>query len=503
MMKKRSSTACAAAFFLLLVGGTLFAAPREDGESLQAMLADAEKQLDWQYYPEAQKSYLEILRQNPEMIGLQETLGYICLAQQKTADAIVYFENELARAPGNGLARLLLGVAHFQAGDMATARTWIATVARNLSLLRKDPFSRKFMNDNPGLVPFVSGLIAKELGEWLKAEESLAEALEQKYCRAEIMVQLIDQYMQRDDAASAQMVLARLGREDSQLAEELAPIVNGRKVQPARELARSRPLIIRYFKQPIAVIVDELDRMARSAIERADPASVFRSWKKALKADDTRFDIHYNLALIYTLYKFLPEGLFHCRRAIDLQDRRMQPLALNLAGNILFEMGDFARAGDFYRQAIDLDPGYLKCRNNLGATCRKLGDLANAELQWQTVIKYSGKGEKEQAIRELNEAEKIRVLVDVKERSEMIEASQSLAALYIEKKRATDAIPLLERVLQLIPSDAEAHFQLGKIFLYMNDPLPARRHIEAALKNGTVNEAEAAALLARLKKLSG
>jgi len=498
MVKKRLLVS-----LLLLVGGSLFPAPQETGENLQAMLATAEKHLDWQYVVEAKNSYLEIMRQYPEMNGVQEALGYICLAQQKTAEAIVFFEKELARTPGNGLARLLTGLAHFQAGDMATARSWIATVARNLSTLKKDLFFRKFINDNPGLLPFVTGLIAKELGEWQKAEEALADAAEQKYCLAEIMVQLIDQHLQRDDAASAQMVLARLERENSQLAEQLALIVNNRDRPKAREVARSRPLIIRYFKQPIAVIVDELDKMARSAIERADPASVFRSWKKALHADDTRFDIHYNLALIYTLYKFLPEGLYHCRRAIDLHDRRLQPLALNLAGNILFEMGDFARAGDFYRRAIDLDPGYLKCRNNLGATCRKLGDLANAELQWQTVIKYSGKGEKEQAIRELNEAEKIRVLVDVKERSEMIEASQSLAALYIEKKRATDAIPLLERVLQLIPSDAEAHFQLGKIFLYMNDPLPARRHIEAALKNGTVNEAEAVALLAQLKKLSG
>lgn len=502
MKTNHASTAWAVIFFLQLLGGPLFPAPRETEKTPQAMLAAAERYLDWQYHAEAQSSYLEIMGQYPEMNGVQEALGYVCLAQQKYDEAIVFFENELAKTPGNGLARLLAGLAHFQAGDKAGARELIAAVARDRSILKKGPFSRKFMNDNPGLIPFVSGLICKELGEWENAQQDLAEAAEQKYGLAEVMVQLVDLYLQRYDPASAQMVLARLGREDSQLAEQLAPIVNGRDNRKARELARSRPLIIRYFKQPIAVIVDDLDKMAKSAVERADPASAFRSWEKALKADDTRFDIHYNLALIYTLYKFLPEGLYHCRRAIDLGDPRLQPWALNLAGNILFEMKDFARAVDFYRQAIDLDSGYLKCRNNLGAAYLKLGDQANAELEWRTVIKNSGKGEKEQDIRELDDEEKIRVLVDVKERSEMIEASQSLAALFIDQKRATEAIPLLERLLQFIPSDAEAHFQLGKIFMYMNDPAPARRHIEAALRNGTANEAEAKTLLAQLKKMS-
>jgi tetratricopeptide (TPR) repeat protein len=66
-----------------------------------------------------------------------------------------------------------------------------------------------------------------------------------------------------------------------------------------------------------------------------------------LSADDNRFDIHYNLALIYTLYNFLPEGFYHCRRAIDLSDSQYQPWALNLAGNIQFEMGNYNQALDY------------------------------------------------------------------------------------------------------------------------------------------------------------
>jgi len=378
----------------------------------------------------------------------------------------------------------------------------IGKAAVKRSAARKYPFFSKFLGDNPGLIPFVSGLLYKEQGQWSYAEEMMAEAVEQKYRLAEIMVQLADQYLRQNDEASARVVLAKLRREDSQLAEQLESIMKGQDRQQAREFARSRPLIIRYFKQPIPLIVDDLNKMAKSAVEQANPAGAFKTWKKALFADDKRFDIHYNLALIYTLYNFLPEGLYHCRRAIDLNDRQYQPWALNLAGNIHFTMGDFNQALDYYQQAIALTPKYLKCRNNLGATYMKLGDWANAELEWRMVIKNSDQGEKEQAIKESNEKERIKVMVDVKESAEMIEASQSLAAFYIQQKRATEAVPLLERVLQFVPSDAEAHFQLGKIYFYRDKLVLAQQHLKAALKNGTANETEAAALCAKLEKIA-
>ena len=485
----------------LLTGGILFPAPQADPQDLQTLLKTAEGYLDWQYFAEAQSAYAEILRLNPDSPAANEALGYAFQAQQNYGEAIACFEKELALAPDNELARLLLGVAHYQAGDAAAAGALIKKVAANRSAMRRQPFFKKFMGDNPGLLPYIRGMLSKEQGEWTDAESLMAEAAEQKYSLAEVMVQLIDQYLQQRDFASAAVVVARLEREDSQLAEQLSPIVKGQAREKAREFARSRPLLIRYFKQPIPVIVDDLNKMAQSAVERADPASAFRTWKKALFADDKRFDIHYNLALIYTLYNFLPEGLYHCRRAIDLHNPQYQPWALNLAGNILFEMKNFDRALGFYQHAVNLDPKYLRCRNNLGATYLKLGDLTNAELEWRRVIQNSGKGEKELDVVEFHDQENIKIIVDVKESDEIIEASKSLASLYIQQKRATEAIPLLQRVLQFIPSDAEAHFQLGKIYLYTDKLALAHQHLQAALKNGTANESEAVGLCAQLEKM--
>ena len=465
------------------------------------MLKTAEGYLDWQYFAEAQSAYLEILRQYPESSGLNETLGYICMAQQKYDESFAYFEKELALEPDNNLSRLLSGIAHFQAGDTVTAWKLIEKVANNNSSMKKYPFLNKFMKDNPGLLPFVKGILYKEQNKWTYAKAMMDIAAKQKYCLAEVMVQLVDQFLQQHDPTSAAALLSKLESQNSQLAEQMSGFIKAQDRQKAREFARSRPIIIRYFKEPISVIVNDLNEMAQNAVKRADPKSAFKTWKKALSADDNRFDIHYNLALIYTLYNFLPEGFYHCRRAIDLGDSQYQPWALNLAGNIQFEMGNYNQALEYYQQAISLAPKYLKCRNNLGATYRKLGDYANAEQEWQRVIKNSGKGEKERDALELNEEENIKVLVDVKESDEIIEASKSLAELYIQQQQAVKAVPLLEMVLQFIPSDSEAHFELGKIYMQITNLALAQQHLEAALKNGTTHETEATNLCAELEKI--
>ena len=510
--------------FLLLAGGIMFPAVQENPKDLQAMLKDAERELDWQFFAEAERSYLGILKQSPQLSSINEALGYIYLMQQKYEESFGYFEKELAQEPYNDLSRLLLGIARFQAGDATSARELIEKVAGNHSSMKKYPFFKKFISDNPGLLPFVRGILYKELGEWVDAEEMMSEAAEQKYCLAEIMVQLVDQYLQQQDSASAASTLSKLESLNFLLAGQMSDIVKSQDRQKVREYARSRPIIIRYFKEPISTIVDDLNTMAQGAVKRADPESAINTWKKALLADDNRFDIHYNLALIYCLYDFQQKALYHCLRAIDLNDSqyrsRVEQIAgefhgirtinsidpqykawaLNLAGNIHFEMGHFEQALYYYQQAIILSPGYLKCRNNLGAAYWKLGDLADAEREWRQVIKNSGRGGKERDVLELDDKENIKVLVDVKESDEMIEASKSLIALYLQQKQVDQAIPLLEMVLQIVPSDADAHFELGKIYMQLNKSALARQHLEAAIKNGTSFATEARNLFAEIEK---
>jgi len=489
--------------FLLLAAGIMFPALRENPKDLQALLKNAERDLDWHFFAEAERSYLEILQRHPQASGVNEALGYISLMQRKYDESFAYFEKELEREPENELARLLLGIAHFQAGKAPATWEMIQQVGNTgkKKNRRKYPFFKKFLGDNPGLLSFVKGILYKELGEWAYAEEMMDEAAGQKYNLAEVMVQLVDQYLQQQNSAAAELMLSKLERQNFQLAEQMSKILKTRDLKKAREYVRSRPIIIRYFKESITTITDDLNAMAQNAVKRADPQGAIKSWQKALYADDNRFDIHYNIALIYCLYKFPQQSLYHCRRAIDLGNPQFQSWALNLAGNITFEMGDLDQALKFYQQALYIAPDYLKCRNNLGYTYWKLGDLPNAERQWRIVIENSGSGGKELDVRELHDRGNIKVLVDVKESDEIVEAGKSLAALYIQQEVVAKAIPLLKMVLQFIPSDADTHFELGRIYMQLDRLELARQHLKTAVGNGTTFKTEAGKLLVELAKM--
>ncbi|MFH2108066.1 MAG: tetratricopeptide repeat protein [Chrysiogenia bacterium] len=489
--------------FLLLAAGIVLPALRENPEDLQALLKNAERALDWHFFAEAKSSYLEILQRYPQSSGVNEALGYICLMQKQYDDSCAYFEKELELEPDNELTRLFLTIAHFQAGKTPVSWEMIQQI-ENISKKknrRKHPFFKKFLDDNPGLLSFVTGILYKQSGEWAYAEEMMDEAARGKYNLAEIMVQLVDQYLQQQNSAAAESMLSRLEHRNFQLAEQMAEIVRTRDLKKAREYARSRPIIIRYFKESITTITDDLNAMAQNAVKRADPQGAIKSWLKALYADDKRFDIHYNIALIYCLYKFPRESLYHCRRAIDLGNPQYQSWALNLAGNITFEMGDLEQARKFYQQALNLAPDYLKCRNNLGHTYWQLGDLPNAERQWRIVIENSGSGRKELDVREWNDKENIKVHIDVRESDEIVEAGKSLATLYIQQKQVAKALPLLKMVLQFIPSDADSHFELGRIYMQLGRLELARQHLNMAIGNGTSFESEAGNLLVELAKM--
>ncbi len=496
----------------------VLAIPDDKLPALEGLIHTAELYLDWQYYEEAQKYYLEIMAQDPQRQEIHETMGYINLALQKPAEASAHLKKELQLQPNSIVSKLLLGLAYLQGGDELLAEDLLEEVAIKCTYIMGDPEVAKkyggnpsfymkknpsfniFMDNNPGLIPFARGILFKRQGRWSKAMGMMKKAVEQNYCLAEVLVQTIDLYLQMLDGLSADNELTRLRREDSQLAEMMDAWVCSRDSHSTMRFAQSRPVIVRYFKKPIDQIVDQLNIMAQESVKRADPKSAFRTWEKALFADGNRFEIRYNLALIYSLYNFQKEALYHCRHAIDLGNPKYQHWALNLAGNIEFEMGNFTHALQYYQQALSLDGKYMKCRNNLGATYLKLGDAEHAEMEWRKVIRHAGRGETEKEVREVDEQEKIKVWVDVKEGDDIIEASRSLATLYILQNRPAEAIPLLDNVLHFIPADAEAHFMLGKVHALLENPVLARRHLLEAIKNGSIRETEARKICSELDK---
>jgi len=62
-----------------------------------------------------------------------------------------------------------------------------------------------------------------------------------------------------------------------------------------------------------------------------------------------------------------------------------------------------------------------------------------------------------------------------------------MASVYVSKRQADPAVPLLERALQVSPRSGEAHYLLGLSSLLRNDLARAERELVAATQNGVEN----------------
>ncbi|MBN2345245.1 MAG: tetratricopeptide repeat protein [Candidatus Aminicenantes bacterium] len=502
MIGKKEPKHFASFSLIFLASIILFPSVSEKPRDLDESFRNAARELDWQYLEEAERSYVDILDHFPERDGIHDILGYIDLRRGNFQEAIRHLKRALADKPGNPLARLLLGISHLQAGEMTTAWEWI-NASPKYSLGEFDKrLPKKFISDNPGLLPFLKGLLFKENGEWRSSLKMMAAAAGQGYPLAEILVQMVDLYSRQEDEQLVSQALTRLESENFLLARAMGTSIHSRDTQKVVEFARSRRTIVRLCHESIATIVLDLNASAQSALARGDVENALKIWERALYLDDRSFILHYNVALVYCLHNLIPESLHHCLCAIRLGES-VEPLhqswALNLAGNILFEMGQFEEARDYYQQALNLAPKSNKYHNNLGAAYWKLGDVDHAEREWWIVIRNAEKGMDEKDALEFEETERIKVFVDVRERSEAIEAMRSLATLYFEKNSLAQARELFEQLLVSIPFDAEAHFMLGRIHMRSGERLLARRHLETSLKHGIKNEEEARKLLAELK----
>lgn len=53
--------------------------------------------------------------------------------------------------------------------------------------------------------------------------------------------------------------------------------------------------------------------------------------------------------------------------------------------NVLYQKSEFAEAAEIYRQAVDVEPGRLVTRFNLGLALYKSGRKREGRAEWETV----------------------------------------------------------------------------------------------------------------------
>jgi tetratricopeptide (TPR) repeat protein len=137
-------------------------------------------------------------------------------------------------------------------------------------------------------------------------------------------------------------------------------------------------------------------------------------------------------------------------------------IAIELLGTLEEAKGDYAKAMDLYKKALQLDPNNWVAANNLAYLI-----VENAEDSPGGNV-----GDIDVALSLAQTARRLR--------PEMAETADTLAWVYYHKNEYEEARDLLESALQTYPNDASIHLHLGMTYSKLNDKADAQLHLKKA-----------------------
>jgi Flp pilus assembly protein TadD len=145
-------------------------------------------------------------------------------------------------------------------------------------------------------------------------------------------------------------------------------------------------------------------------------------------------------------------------------------LVRNNLGLSLYKSGEFDRASEQFRLAVELSPGYALAHNNLAAALEREGRLEQAQAHYRQALELApglaeaGANAGNLLVRLGRPAEGLallRELVELHPRSANV--LYALADALNRTGRTEEALPLAEQVRKIDSRHASAHYLLGKI----------------------------------------
>jgi len=207
--------------------------------------------------------------------------------------------------------------------------------------------------------------------------------------------------------------------------------------------------------------------------------------------------LHFNLGLLCLDLENLKEALQCAWRAAELDPDYLE--AHDLAGNVLFRIGDYERSLRAYQEVIRIVPDDAQGHYNIGLVHWTMGTYDEAERSWRSAILYDEKAKKA----DLNKGSESKELIHsltVKTIPVSFEAHKSLGELYHKLETKEKAIQEFEAALEFVPNDSECYYYLGKFFYEKGELRKAVEYLKKCVYFGTKWESKANALLEKIRK---
>jgi tetratricopeptide (TPR) repeat protein len=198
-----------------------------------------------------------------------------------------------------------------------------------------------------------------------------------------------------------------------------------------------------------------------------DTSEAERLWRQALAEDPRNPVALWDLGLAMLEKQQYAEALSCLNGALAIGQRYALPHAYR--GRVLAALGRNLEAEAELRRAVEIDPQQIVARNALGKFFLDTGHVAEAEAQYRASL----------------------------ENMQNLEAAKALAQIYTLRNSSSQAAAALKQVLDLEPYDAQAHFQLGAIYLESGNAAEAEKQFQA----GLIMDPQNAEALAAMRKL--
>jgi protein O-GlcNAc transferase len=363
-------------------------------QDVNDLLDQAQQAINSRNAVKAELSFRSILEIDPDHPQANLELAGLCLATDRSDEAVGHYQKVLVADPENQTALYNLGAIHFGDGDLDSAETMFERLHKQL------PDNAKILN-NLGNVAFEQSKFEKAVEyyqaalqadpTWWEAASNLASALDMSgqteaaltaWSQALLLgpdepVLLIDAanaYFSHGDTAKAAEILA-LYREPGNRTLD-SELLHGRILVEQEQYKEAEAHYIAIIEAAPDAAVARID-LGHAYASAKQYKKSFKAYEDALKHGANELLVVQNLGKAYLMQGSADKALVQFERAYVLEPGNIVH-DLNIA-NALYYSGDHRAALTRYETIIDKSPGNVEAMLNL-ATVHQMEDDHAAAL---------------------------------------------------------------------------------------------------------------------------
>lgn len=249
------------------------------------------------------------------------------------------------------------------------------------------------------------------------------------------------------------------------------------------------------FESDIAFVTNLINSAAMTLLKKGQLDDAITMTERFLEIYEASPDLNYNLGHYYNMKNDLDNALKYAWNAMELKENFKD--AYDLIGNIFFKIGDFESSIKAYSKVIAIDPKDPMSHYNMGCVFSAKGEEQKAEKSWLNALRY----EESTRIKnrdEISDGELSFSLVVVGGRV-AYKAYTALGHLYKNQRKWDKALEEFKLALELEPNRSDLHYEIGKIYIEMNNIPEAKKSLEKYIYFGGSKEQEVRQLLDSIK----